>query len=246
MPTDNIPLYVNRRDRARYRRRAGRAIIPVNNRGQYLLRRGVMKSYIGKKIAPHMFKRFTQFVFSATAGTTISGVFNTSGSAASNPFDIQFRLGDLPNSSELTALYDQFMLSKIVIKFIPQRTLAESNNTALAGGFAGCRLMTVIDHDDSTTVSGPDELRQYDSCKVTNYGKEHKRVIIPTVLRQMYESNIATAYTPAFKQWISTTDPNTLHYGLKGCLIMNDNGATTNTCAYSIEAKYYFKCKNVK
>lgn len=244
MPTEGIPLYVNRRDRARNKRRAGRALIPVENRGKYLLRRGVMRSFIGRKIAPHMFKRFTQNVFSSNAGTTISGVFNTTGTAF-NVFDVQFRLGDLPNSAEFTALYDQFMLSKIVIKFIPQRTLAETNNTALSGGFAGCRLLSVIDHDDATNITA-DGGREYDSCKITPYGVIHKRVIVPSVLRQMYESNIATAYTPAFKQWISTTDPNTIHYGLKGGIIMNDAAATTNSVAYSIEAKYYFKCKNVK
>lgn len=220
-------------------------IIPVPNlRSQgFDLRRTVGRSMLNFQTAPHHFKRFTQDVFSQSAGTTINGLNNIA--AGFTPFDIQFRLSDLPNSNEITALYDQYMLSKIVIKFIPGRDLALLANLAPVGALAGGRLITVIDNDDATAVTA-NSAREYNNAKITQYGKIHKRVLVPAVLRQMYESNIATAYTPSFHQWISTTDPATLHFGIKGGIIANDPASTANSITYSIEAKYYFKCKNIK
>lgn len=224
---------------------------PTTQRGwpakmrKYYRRQRIFRSFIGPtKIPPHYFKRFTQNVFSEAAGTTISGVSNTAGTAFTQ-FSIQFRLQDLPSSAEFTTLYDQYMLHKVVIKFIPYRTIAELTNAAASGGLGGARLITVIDNDDSTLITA-DQCREYASAKITNYGKNHKRVLTPAILRQMYESSISSAYTPSFRQWLSTTDPTAIHYGLKGGLIVNDSAAVTASIQYSIEAQYYFKCKNVK
>lgn len=222
----------------------GSRMIPAQNRGNYLMRRGVARSMIGFKPAPHMFKRFTQNVWQESGTASISGISNTNGTAF-NQFNIQFRLSDLPNSAEITALYDQFMITKVVIKFIPYRDKAELSNTAASTALGGGRLFTVIDNDDSTNISA-DACREYSSLKITDYGKVHKRVLTPAVLRQMYESTISSAYTPCFKQWLSTSDPTTIHYGLKGGLVVNDASAVTASIQYSIEAMYYFKCKNVK
>lgn len=225
-----------------YRRRR-RMVFKQRDRTQQL-RANVSRSIISKRVAPHLFKRMTQNVFSETAGNTISGVSNTMGTAFTQ-FNIQFRLSDLPNSAEITALYDQFMITKIILKFIPYRNIAELTNAAASGGLGGGRLITVIDNDDSTNITA-DSAREYSTAKITNYGRTHIRVLTPAILRQMYESSISTAYTPAFKQWISTTDPTAIHYGVKGGLIVNDSAAVTASIQYSIEATYYFKCKNTK
>lgn len=225
--------------------------IPNKQRGwpakmkKYYKRNRIFRSYIGPtKIPPHYFKRFTQNVFSETAGTTISGISNTAATAF-NQFNIQFRLSDLPSSAEFTTLYDQFMLHKVVIKFIPYRDKAELTNAVPTGALSGARLFTVIDNDDSANLTA-DQCREYASLKITDYGKVHKRVLTPAILRQMYESSISSAYTPSFRQWISTTDPTAIHYGIKGGLVVNDSAAVTASIQYSIEAQYYFKCKNVK
>lgn len=197
------------------------------------------RSMIGGPRAPHMFKRWTN----APGG--VSALFNTN-LFADNFFIFKFRLSDLPNYTEFTTLYDQYMITKVVLKFYHIRDQALITNTAPAGGTSGGYILSVIDHDDDNTPANADELRQYANCKIVNIGYDWSRVTVPAVLRQMYETSVATAYTPSFHQWISTTDPNTEHFGIKVCLHANDANAVTNSIQYSVDAMYYIKCKNVK
>lgn len=238
-----------RRNSGVRRKRLGRrsTYLPVTAgstvRAQGMRNRLYRRSLLNYNIAPHYFKRWTQNVYSESAGATISGMNNAA--AAATYQTIQFRLSDVPDYSEFTSMYDQYCITKVVLRFIPGRNYADITNAAPIGAIAGARLCTIIDHDDGT-VPTINQMRQYTSCKMTNYGVEHKRVVTPSVLGMRFETAIATAYTPMFKQWVSTTDPDTPHYGVKVAIISNDPASVANSITYSIEAKYYIKCKNVK
>lgn len=197
------------------------------------------RSMIGRTPAPHYFKRWT-----ASPGG-VSTLSNTA-LTTDNMAVFAFKLSDLPNYTEFTGLYDQYMITKVVLKFIHVRDQALLTNAAPAGGTSGGRVFTIIDHDDASVPGTANEFRQYATCKVSNVGRDITRVTVPAVLRQMWENSINTSYTPAFHQWISTTDADTEHFGIKACLHVNDPATVTNSIQYSVEAMYYIKCKNVK
>lgn len=185
---------------------------------------------------PHMFMRWT-----ATPGG-VGSIANVN--LVSDTFvTIAFKLSDLPDFADFTSLYDQYRINKVVLNF--RRTNDYSNQAALAAGIRSSMLYTIIDHDD-IGVPTLAEMRQYANCKEWSTDRDHSRATVPAVLVQNYETSIATAYTPKFKQWVSTTDPGTQHFGMKVCLHMNDNTPATNATIIIITAKYYISCKNVK
>lgn len=227
---------LGRRHRLKLGRRMTGRVTPGYSRARRNLYR---RSLISGPPAPHYFKRWT-----ASPGG-VSTLANTA-LTADNMAVFAFKLSDLPNYQEFTALYDQYMITKVVLKFVHVRDQALITNTAPAGGTSGGRVFTIIDHDDASVPATANEFRQYATCKVSNVGRDITRVTVPAVLRQMWENSIATSYTPAFHQWISTTDPDTEHFGIKACLHVNDAATVTNAIQYSVEAMYYIKCKSVK
>lgn len=225
--------------RSRLRRRSGTRRYGSRSLGRFSRRVGTRRfgsRIVPRGVPPHSFKRFVQI-------GAIGNLLNS----AETMFAYTFSLDQLPNYTEFTSLYDQYMITKVVVKFYHIRDPSQVTNLAPGGAVSGGVLLTAIDHDDSTPASSGNEMRQYSTCHVTNFGKDHTRVQVPCVLRQLYETAVTTAYTPSYRQWISTNDPGCQHFGLKIGLILNDGAtAPANAVQYRVEAVYYIKCKSVK
>lgn len=156
------------------------------------------------------------------------------GTAAETAFAQAFRLGDLPGSSEFTALYDSYKINAVKLRFFPSMT--ESISTSTMNAPQGeTRIITVIDRNDATPLNF-DGLRQYQNAKVVRINKQFSRFI--------YKPQILDTSGYSVSPWMSTAFPSIFWYGLK--FAAEATGQATGTYRYHIEATYYLSFKTVK
>lgn len=151
---------------------------------------------------------------------------------------IDFALQQVPDNSDFTNLYDSYRINAVKVTFRPQQTesisIGSINNPA-----AYARFISAIDYNDISGVTSMDELRQYQSCKVTSVLKPHRRYIYHPRIQDR-----GFTYTPG-RPWINCTSPDQTHFGLK---VGADpiNSTTTTTMTYTIEAVFYMSFKYVR
>ena len=145
-----------------------------------------------------------------------------------------FRLSNAPNSSEFTALFDQYKINAISCTFYPQQTAVD---THIAPAVQNVRIFTAIDYNDSDPPLSIDTLRQYDNVEV-NPVTEQFTVYIANPKFADTTGSLRTGY-------INTSSPSTVHYGLKYAVEPLAPGST-GTYTYRVETVYYFSFKNAK
>lgn len=190
--------------------------------------RGVRRGLIRRPRTPaHHFKRtwFSENYFSTGAvGPTLAG--------------LNFQLGQLPNVSEFTNLYDMYRINKVVVKVIPKisevgMVLGATNNSA------GVQLHSALDFDDSAAPTTVSQLTQYANHKMTRGNQIHTRVFTPKCNLSAGGVQVASkAY-----QWLDVTDTTVPHFGMK--LIIPTISSST-IIYYDYSVTMYFSCKNVR
>lgn len=155
----------------------------------------------------------------------------------------QFRLSDLPNYTELTALFDNYRITRVLYRWTLLRN-PNSDSVSLANRGIYPNLMWVHDFNDSTSIgraqmmthAGMRELYLNDQRPATRWYS-----IKPSTLSTTYETGLgAPAYAPKWRQWLDTSDINAPHYGLK----LNIN-QLYSTMAVKLETKYVLEFKGV-
>lgn len=200
----------------------------VNRRS--LLRSGISR---GLRVSRNPTYSFVRTV----AGSTIS-----TQTASATYGAMVFKLSDLDNYTEFTNLFDRYRICGIKVTFEPNITGFDAN--AGANAFTLPMLLTAIDHNDSATPGSMAELMQYRTLKKTRAHVTHSRYFKPAVLTSAYESAVATAYIPKWKQWLTCDDPATPHYAIKyGISAYSDVEFTVSWRTY---IKFYFQTKDLK
>lgn len=123
---------------------------------------------------------------------------------------VPFTLGDLPDVTDFTALYDQYKILGIKVQWLPR---GNSSDIGVQGNMA--RFFSVIDRDDDAPPASIDQLTQYESLKVTGTQHVHKRYFKPSVRREVATGIGTTANEVAMSPWIDVTNTNVKHYGIK-------------------------------
>lgn len=163
---------------------------------------------------------------------------------------ISFNLRDINNYSELTSLYDEYCISKVVVEFIPRGAiLSQAINTATTGNTNQLYgtvqpFITVIDYDDATAPTTRNELLQYGTCKVSKPHTYVKRVFTPKIAIQTYKTAVSSGYMAKGHQWLDCADDTVPHYGLKWAWDQDQNAVSTTL--YDIYCTYYVKFRGVR
>jgi len=147
-----------------------------------------------------------------------------------------FQLSDLPSSSEFTTLFDQYMIKKVELAFIPV-----ANAIALTGSCSG-QLTTVIDYDDANALATEGIAFQYESAQSTPVWQPNKRVVIPRIATAAY-SGTFTSFANSRAQWIDSGSPSVQHYGIKAVCPPASGAAVMQ---WDILATYYVACRNTR
>lgn len=146
---------------------------------------------------------------------------------------LAFRLSDLQDYTELAALYDQYMITKVVLDF--QWTLVAVGTSGLNPSYAP-QLNLVKDYDDDSTP---------DAAYIRSSGRNIRKrltannpfriAITPAINMSAYQSLTTNGYIPKWKQRIDMSDIDVPHYGAKVQILC----PATNNGFVQITARYY-------
>lgn len=128
-----------------------------------------------------------------------------------------FQLTDLQANSEFTAMFDNYRLVKVLYRWVVTRNTDWANTTANRG--YPVRILWCHDFNDSTPPSSSELMQRAGMRELYIQGDDMPAsrwyTLNPALLSVGYESGVASAYTPKWRQWIDTASSGTPHYGLK-------------------------------
>jgi len=171
------------------------------------------------------------------------------------PLTTQFTLTDISNSSEFSALYDQYKICGVKVSI---KMISCPDATYTAGGTALNQysnfyptLWYVRDYDDTALVTTGD-IRQYKSVKHVTLrpNKELSIFVKPRVLKQVFNSTTGAGYEIALPKFIDMANNALPHFGLK--MVFDFEGqnlpitSVLSQFKFRLNYKYYFMCKDVR
>lgn len=178
----------------------------------------------------HYFKRYI------TNPETISG------NVAWNPYiaAYSFTFGQLVNVGEYTALFDQYQITTIVVKWYLR--IDPSAQTAATASFP--KMYYFRDYDDAAPPPTLNNFREHARCqvRVMNPNRPITVRLKPAILQQLYQTAVAAGYGPKWNTWIDMNDNAVPHYGIKWAI---DNLTNTNY-RVDTEVRIWFKCRGVR
>jgi len=220
----------------------------VARRGYRRSKRGVLPNY--------SFHRWIK-VFSLPNVTdctydTGSSVLSTTVGTTASSFSLAFAMADVPSLTEFTTLFDSYMITGVMLQ-IKMINNPNAIGDKLPGGvnFNKNNFYPTIwyapDHDDKNNAT-LDAIKEFQRVrhKVLLPNREVNIMLRPTTLQQVFRTALSTGYAENQKrQWLDIAQTDIPHYGFK-CVIDMENVTTTEPFQFKINAKYYFKCKNVR
>lgn len=181
----------------------------------------------------HLVKRFGSAINDILGTPTLEYINNP---ATDQSYRLIFRLNAVTAYQDFTALYDMYKIRAVKVSFIPIMNIT----TATESGFASL-IYSTYDFNGPTTSTAPskDQIREYQYCKWSPYGRIHKRYFFPRTV----ENPNGTKVGP--QNWISTSASDVPYYGLL-VNVSNIPSINIDEPIYKIEVKYYLSFKNTK
>lgn len=148
---------------------------------------------------------------------------------------VVFRLEDCYHETCYTAVFSEYSIRKVVVRFIPSGYAVNSGLGATARAPGIC---STIDYDNDTAFSAMGQVYSDATLKVTGMRDDHTRVLVPRVAQEAFRTGVSSGYTIAKpKTWIRVEDTTIAHYGLKWAVQMSSvgtNGKWHIICTYYI------------
>lgn len=171
--------------------------------------------------------------------TLISNAAFTSGG---NFGALSFKLSDLPNYTEFTALYDEYRFKAVKVMFIPTMNVATAN--AVSGTTAGFvpvpALYTWIDNDDNSAPTALTQGQQFQTFKCHGLlDRMRQRSVVPECSTALY-SGTFTSYGQNKYQWIDNNSPGVVHFGMKFGIINPANQGN-----FDVQLTYYLEFRKL-
>lgn len=226
MPAGRIYRYKPKR---KYTRRARRV-------AKRSFARSVIRAVANRQIYP--FKRFT---FKASIG-------GTDGAGAG--FGYSFKLSEIPNHTEFTALFDQYKIAGIKYRWVINRNpdfggtvVTNVYNTTVQGQYP--RIMWVHDFDSDNAPANFAELQQYPKMKEVYLTPDKPYTkwffLKPARLDVGFENAANSSYHPQWRGFVDMASDTTPYYGIRGYY-----DGLNNNVQLRLECWYMFVCKNVR
>jgi hypothetical protein len=140
----------------------------------------------------------------------------TSGNVTSDPMAACFfTLGDMPQYSAFTALFDQYRINSVTVTFTPTLT----GNTDLQSSssqpyLSDWTLWYTVDLDDASVISPLTALMEYEGVRCLPFtGKPHVIKFVPHTALAAY-AGAFTSYANVPDPWLDCASSNVQHFGL--------------------------------
>lgn len=163
---------------------------------------------------------------------------------------LTFALNQVPEYARFTALFDQYRINRVVVKFIPtMSTLVNrpyDDTTTILVGEGVPRLATAIDRDDDqlpSSTTGFNDLQGRQGSKVVQATRPVTWSFVPTRLSMVYRTASTTGYKvdSQTREFLDCANDNIPHYGLKYALTPF---SPANAFQYRVETTYYLSFKS--
>lgn len=153
-------------------------------------------------------------------------------------FAFSFKLSDLPNYTELQAVYGFYCITKIEahIETVGTRQLASGVNAQLS------QLYYCVDFADAVTPTEAVMLERANTRVVTSL-HDLKIVLKPRVASEFISGVGSGLGIGQAGQWISTNTADVFHYGLK---FVVTPGTTIFSTQWAVHFKYFMEFKQIK
>lgn len=198
--------------------------------------------------------------FSTPFVTYNVGTGGTSGSANYASIALKFCLGDLPDVSEFTALFDQYRIVGIKLLLIPVSQMglsAAAGVNAAADGYVKCIVHSCIDNDDNTqfvaSEAGVLAMMEYKNYRVRGLGGSARPVINryfkPKILNVVQDVSAGTTARSIAtgNPWLDCATTTTPYFGLKTIWELHTGTNATNYCIqFRMVAKYIVEFRDTR
>jgi hypothetical protein len=166
---------------------------------------------------------------------TTQSVFLAQSAAVFTQAVKNFQLSDIDQATQLAAVFDQYRLARVECWLLPRVTV-----TTQATGTSMGQVATVVDYDDSNTLTNFASYLDYQNVMVAPGNEGHYRSFTPHVAVAAYSGTFAS-FENVTAPWLDCASPNVQHYGFKA-------GSTVADAAYSIDldVRYHFEFRNVR
>lgn len=150
---------------------------------------------------------------------------------------LSFSLSQVPNYANITALYDMYRITYVILKFV-----VKHNTSEMAGGNSDVIpiVHSAPDYNDANSPANIDVL-------LNQTGYKRKRLIGPQTYKVRPATEIATSggsfNTPKWRDWQSTGSPSIPYHAYK---FFVENAAAGTSLNVDVYATYYFQTKNPK
>jgi len=167
--------------------------------------------------------------------TVDKGTVLTTSAGADTFYSQNFVLTDLDQVASFQNIFDQYRLACIEVWLTPTY-----QNTS--GGASNSRYLTVVDYDDSATLSGTANARQYENCTDTTSQEGVYRRFRPhcTFITSSGNSTSTTGNATAPSLWINSGSGTVPHYGFKVAAY-----AASVTTTFNLVIRYHVEFRNV-
>lgn len=148
-----------------------------------------------------------------------------------------FALSDLPGVTDFTALYDQYRIVAVQVKFIA--SYPDYNVTAAAGSQLGL-FFTAIDLDDGAAPTAS-LLHENSTMISTHPTRDVTRRLVPHTASAAY-AGAFTSYANKIGEWLDCSSPGVEYYGVKYCLEVSVGTALP---IYNVECTYCVEFRSI-
>lgn len=140
-----------------------------------------------------------------------------------------FKLSDLPSYTEFTALFDQYRIMGVSIKWLA----GFSESGMFTGPTAQLpNLLTVLDHDDGAILTTRDDYLQYKTFKEERLDKVLTMEVVPRVATAVYNGAFTGYAQVNDRPWLDTSSAGIEHYGIKWGISFPVTAATSVSVGY--------------
>jgi len=155
-----------------------------------------------------------------------------------------FLVQDIPNYSSFALVFDQYKITKIQVKFMPEYNMSAISTGAAVTGATTGSFLGVYDRDDNAIPTSLDYLREYDNCRDVPCYKGLTFTFKPNVaLGLQIPAGTLLAAGNQKAGWIDCGTSNIPHYGIKVGVPQQSAGAVAR---WSFNARYWVSFKNIR
>lgn len=205
--------------------------IPRPMHSQFRTRQEVLFPNIGSGFTSGGASQLT-YIAQATPATSVFGA-------------MAFSLQDLDQVAQLTALFDQYRIDKVIIQARTRNSILQLN-TSSAANATPPDIYWAIDRDDVTVWTTYAQARQYDNVQVASLTDNVEIELEPSITPAIYASGAFSGYgVERTGVWIDCANTAVAHYGVKFA-VTELTALATDTYYWDLLFWYYLSFRNVR